>query len=93
MTDTKSTTKEVRGRVFDGVVVSNKMDKTVVVKVARFEKHPKYGKYVRSHKRIKAHDANNECQIGQKVKIRETRPISKDKSFVVIADNQRPKGV
>ena len=76
-----------------GVVVSDKMDKTVVVQVGSFKKHAKYGKFLTRHKRFKAHDENNSHKVGDIVTIREVRPISKDKSFVVVADNQRPKGV
>jgi len=73
-----------KGRVITGVVVSDKMDKTVTVEVARFVKHPKYGKFMNIHKKFKAHDPANKYHIGDRVKIKETRPISKDKSFEVI---------
>ena len=62
-----------------GLVVSNKMDKTVVVAVEDFVRHSLYGKSVKSTKKFKAHDENNECSIGDKVRIMETRPLSKDK--------------
>lgn len=68
---------------FQGEVVSDKMQKTVVVKVSRFVKHPKYGKYYSIDKKIKAHDENNEFKIGDVVEITSTKPYSKDKSFVV----------
>ncbi len=68
----------------DGVVVSNKMDKTVVVNAQRFVKHKKYGKYYKIDKKFKAHDENNEYKVGDKVTIEETRPISKDKNFKVL---------
>lgn len=68
----------------DGVVISNKMDKTVVVNSQRFVKHKKYGKFYKIDKKYKAHDENNEYQIGDKVVIEETRPISKDKTFKVL---------
>lgn len=71
-------------KVFSGVVVSNKMKDTVVVLVDRFEKHPKYEKFIKRSKKFKAHDAGNTKAIGDKVEIRETRPISKDKHFVVV---------
>ena len=67
-----------------GVVVSDKMDKTVVVSVSRFIKHPLYGKFYKVSKRYKAHDEENKHKIGDKVEIVETRPISKDKRFTVI---------
>jgi small subunit ribosomal protein S17 len=71
------------GKVMSGVVVSDKMDKTVVVEVQRYYKHPKYGKFVKSKKRYKAHDENNEFKIGDKVEIIETKPMSKDKKFII----------
>ena len=67
-----------------GVVVSDKMDKTVVVSVTRFVKHPKYQKFQKISKRFKAHDENNVKKVGDTVTIEETRPISKDKHFKVI---------
>ena len=62
-----------------GVVVSNKMDKTIVVEVSSQEKHPIYKKFVKKSKRYKAHDEENSCNIGDTVEIMETRPLSKDK--------------
>ena len=67
-----------------GVVTSDKMKDTVVVKVSRFVKHPKYGKYISKKKKFKADDKGNTKKIGDKVMIEECRPISKDKHFVVI---------
>jgi small subunit ribosomal protein S17 len=66
-----------------GVVVSDKMDKTVVVNVQRVTRHPLYGKVIKTHKKYKAHDENNVARQGDVVRIRECRPISKDKSFFV----------
>ena len=77
-----TTTK--KGKTLEGIVVSDKMNKTVVVEVARFIKHPKYGKFVTVHKKFKAHDENNECKIGDKVTIKMTKPFSKDKTFEVV---------
>lgn len=62
-----------------GIVVSNKMDKTIVVEVSSQEKHPLYKKFVKKTKRYKAHDEENACNIGDTVEIMETRPLSKDK--------------
>lgn len=76
--------KETKARVLVGIVVSNKMKDTVVVQVERFVKHPRYGKYIQRRKRFQAHDPGNTVEIGDKVSIKETRPISKRKSFVVI---------
>ena len=69
---------------FKGVVVSDKMQKTVVVSVSRFVKHPKYGKYQEKSKRFKAHDELSAYKTGDKVIIEETNPISKEKTFKVI---------
>ena len=69
---------------FVGEVVSNKMQKTVVVVVKRLVRHHRYGKVLRRVTRLKAHDEKNECQIGDRVKLVETRPLSKDKHFRVV---------
>ena len=66
-----------------GVVVSDKMDKTVVVKVDRLVKHSVYNKYIKISAKYKAHDADNSCKIGDRVVIVETRPLSKDKYWKV----------
>jgi len=76
--------KITKQKIFSGVVVSDKMKDTVVVLVQRYEKHPKYEKFVKSKKKFKAHDAGNQKKIGDKVDIAETKPISKDKRFKVI---------
>lgn len=67
-----------------GVIVSNKMDKTVVVAVENRSAHPKYGKIVVNTKRFKAHDEENKCQEGDRVRIRETRPLSRTKRWQVV---------
>jgi small subunit ribosomal protein S17 len=67
-----------------GKVVSNKMDKTVVVKVERLVKHPMYHKYIRKSSNLKAHDVENKCQVGDKVRVCETRPLSKGKRWRVV---------
>ncbi|GIW42872.1 MAG: 30S ribosomal protein S17 [Candidatus Binatia bacterium] len=67
----------------EGVVVSDRMDKTVVVLVERLVQHPKYKKRVRRRARVKAHDPRNECRIGDRVLIRETRPLSREKRWAV----------
>ena len=66
-----------------GVVVSNKMDKTAVVAIENRSPHPKYGKIVVRTKKYKAHDADNQCQQGDRVRIRETRPLSKTKRWEI----------
>ena len=74
-----------------GIVVSNKMDKTVVVEVMSQEKHPLYKKFVKKTKKYKAHDAENACGIGDTVEIMETRPLSKDKYHRVIRIVEKAK--
>ena len=74
---------------FVGVVVSDKMDKTVVVRVDRKMPHPIYKKHIIRSKKYHAHDLNNECKVGDVVVIRETRPISKTKRWVVVKILQR----
>ena len=78
-------------RTLQGKVVSDKMDKTVVVAVERKVPHALYNKPMVSTKRFKAHDENNECQIGDTVKIVETRPLSKDKCWRVVEILERQK--
>ncbi len=72
-------------KILKGVVVSDKMDKTIVVKITRFVEHPKYGKRIKKSKKYKVHDEENSKSIGDTVEIEETRPISKDKKFKVVA--------
>ncbi len=72
-----------RRRKLVGIVVSDKMDKTVVVRVDRRYRHPLYKKVVRSSKKYMAHDENNECRIGDVVRIEESRPLSRRKRWVV----------
>jgi small subunit ribosomal protein S17 len=79
------TQKKKSNKILKGVVVSDKMNKTVVVEVTRFVEHKKYQKRIKKTKSYKAHDENNEKKVGDIVEIEETRPISKDKKFKVIA--------
>jgi len=74
-----------------GVVVSDKMDKTIVVQVERAVRHPLYGKVVKRTSKFKVHDENNECRIGDKVKIMETRPLSKEKRWRLVEVLERAK--
>lgn len=74
-----------------GRVVSDKMDKTIVVSVEDFVRHPLYGKAVKRSKKFKAHDENNECRIGDKVRISETRPLSKDKRWRLVKIVEKAK--
>jgi len=80
--ETQQETKNVS--TLKGVVVSVKMQKTVVVSVDRFVKHPKYGKYIKRSKRYKAHNESGEVKEGDIVTIQETSPISKDKTYKVV---------
>jgi len=74
--------RERRKRLM-GRVMSNKMDKTVVVKVERLQRHPLYHKVLKKSKKFKAHDAYNSCQVGDVVRIVESRPLSKEKRWIV----------
>jgi len=78
------TEKPRQRREWYGSVVSNKMDKTVVVAVARVVSHPVYRKFIRRVTKLKAHDEQNACQVGDRVKLIETRPISKHKHWRVV---------
>ena len=71
-------------RTIIGQVVSDKMDKTVVVKVETFRQHPRYKKYIKYSKKYKAHDEDNACKSGDTVKIVETRPLSKEKRWRIM---------
>ena len=71
-------------KVLVGTVTSDKMDKTVVVAVENSVRHQKYGKIVKRTYKLKAHDEENKCQVGDKVKVMETRPLSKDKRWRVV---------
>jgi len=73
-----------KGKILTGTIVSDKMKDTVVVLVERYEKHPKYGKFIKRKKKFKAHDAGNRRKVGERVNIREVKPISKDKHFIVV---------
>jgi small subunit ribosomal protein S17 len=74
-----------------GLVVSNKMEKSIVVQIERKVKHPKYGKFVRKTTKLVAHDEQNECGIGDTVKIMETRPLSKNKCWRLVEIIEKAK--
>lgn len=78
------TTKTTTSKILTGKVVSTKMAKTVVVAVDHYVKHPKYGKFIVRTKRYQAHCEDGGLKVGDKVTIKETRPISKNKKFVVV---------
>ena len=85
------TSQNENRRFVTGVVRSNKMDKTVVVNVERKEKHPVYKKYVRRSKRYHAHDGQDQCSIGDVVRLVETRPLSKSKRWAVVEVLEKAK--
>jgi len=74
-----------------GIVVSNKMDKSIVIAVKRKVKHPKYGKFVNKTSKFMAHDEKNDCNIGDTVKVMETRPLSKSKNWRLVEIIERVK--
>ena len=90
-TETTGTTERNRRKVREGLVVSDKMDKTVVVSVEDRVKHPLYGKVMRRTSRLKAHDEQNECGTGDRVLIMETRPLSATKRWRVVQILERAK--
>ncbi len=80
-------------KVLTGKVISNKMDKTIIVAINRFIKHPLYGKYIRKTTKLMVHDEKKECNVGDIVLIKEVRPISKKKNWLlvkIIKKNQQP---
>ena len=74
-----------------GIVSSNKMDKSIAVSIERQVKHPLYGKFMKKNKKLIAHDEENTCKIGDKVKIMETRPLSKNKKWRLVEVIERAK--
>jgi small subunit ribosomal protein S17 len=84
-----SENQEKSARTVSGRVVSNKMDKSIVVLVERRVKHPVYGKIVKRSTKLHAHDANNECMPGDEVTIKEVRPISKTKTWSLVSIDER----
>ena len=77
--------KNKKSRILKGIVVSDKMQKTAVVEILRLKKHPKYKKYYKVSKKFKAHNPENQYHTGDKVVIQETRPMSKDKRWIIIS--------
>ncbi len=87
--NTKASQQKIpRSKTLKGVVVSTKMKDTIVVAVERFVEHPRYKKFIQRRKRYQVHDVGNARVVGEKVTIRETKPISKNKHFVVVADRR-----
>jgi small subunit ribosomal protein S17 len=95
MNETQEQTTDVQRqrRVLTGTVVSDKMQKTIVVQVQRRFKHPRYRKYVSERLRYKAHDENNEAKIGDTVRIVSSRPLSRDKRWILQAVVEKAIGV
>jgi small subunit ribosomal protein S17 len=93
MVATETTTEVVRNlrKTKTGLVTSNKMDKTITVKVERKIKHPLYGKFLKKSTSFHAHDGNNECNIGDTVKIMECRPLSKTKRWRLVEVTEKVK--
>ena len=91
MSDSASTTDRTARKVREGLVVSDKMDKTVVVSVEDRVKHALYGKVLRRNTRLKAHDEQNDCGVGDRVLIMETRPLSATKRWRVVEILERAK--
>ncbi len=90
MSEQQQETRNAR-KTFEGIVVSDKMDKTVVVVVEDRVKHALYGKVMRKTSRLKAHDEQNECGIGDRVRVMETRPLSATKRWRVVSILERAK--
>lgn len=86
----EQTENGAKARTISGRVVSDKMNKTITVLIERRVKHPIYGKYVSKSTKLKAHDENNECKIGDLVTISESRPLSKTKSWRLVQIEERP---
>ena len=87
-TDLQENLKQ-RTRTVTGKVISNRMDKSITVLIDRRVRHPVYGKIIKRSTKIHAHDANNECSIGDEVTIKEVRPISKTKSWSLVSIDER----
>lgn len=82
-------TESKKVRTLTGKVVSDKMNKTITVLIERRVKHPLYGKIVKRSTKLHAHDENNECRMGDVVTIKETRPLSKSKTFALVSIDER----
>ena len=93
MSDTQVQAQAKNPRAVSGVVVSDRMSKSITVKIERRVKHPVYGKFVRKSSKIHAHDEKNECQVGDTVTVVECRPISKTKTWTLQSIDVRSTGV
>lgn len=91
MTENKTVVRENRRKTFTGLVESNKMHKTIVVSVERLVKHGTYGKYIKRTTKLYAHDEENTCNIGDRVRVMATRPLSKLKRWRLVEVIERAK--
>jgi small subunit ribosomal protein S17 len=91
MTEATTGAARHRRKIRLGKVVSDRMDKTVVVSIERLVKHPIYGRYVRRRNKFKVHDEKNECRVGDVIRFMETRPLSKDKRWRFVEFVDRAK--
>jgi small subunit ribosomal protein S17 len=91
MSETKTEARTIRRKTFVGIVQSNKMNQTIVVRVERLVRHREYGKYIKRTTKLYAHDAENTCNIGDKVLVMSTRPLSKLKRWRLIEVIERAK--
>ena len=89
----ESTARAKNPRTVSGVVVSDKMDKSITVRIERRVKHPVYGKFVRKSSKVHAHDEDNSCNIGDTVTVVECRPLSKTKTWMLQSIDERAGGV
>ncbi len=83
--------QEKKARTAQGIVESNGMDQSIVVRIERFVKHPKYKKFIRKSTKLMAHDADNSCGVGDTVTITECKPISKNKSWTLVSIDSKAK--
>ncbi|WP_028487278.1 30S ribosomal protein S17 [Thiomicrorhabdus chilensis] len=83
--------QEKKARTMQGVVVSNGMEQSIVVRTDRFIKHPKYKKFVRKSTKVMAHDSENTCGVGDSVTIQECKPLSKNKSWTLVSVDEKAK--
>jgi small subunit ribosomal protein S17 len=91
MADTETTAERAARKVREGIVVSEKMDKTVVVAIVERVRHPKYAKFVQRTKRLYVHDEANDAKLGDRVRVTETRPLSKLKRWRIVEILERAK--
>jgi small subunit ribosomal protein S17 len=91
MTDESTTPERAMRKTRTGTVISDKMDKTVIVKVQTLKEHRRYKKHIQQSTRFKAHDEQNQCKVGDRVRIVETRPLSHDKRWRVVAIVEKAK--